>query len=181
MTDSQPTSLGQREIIFGFGKRLRGLAYDQALQFLINRDGKSCKKCGKDDQGQTLDHVVPDANPLHSSNNLQILCFKCNSAKGARKPSNAKGREGEKLSWEHTKPYSNEEGEKHEIMRARWDKMVEEIPKGTRNLKSFLAERAPGQLGLGSSKTYTVYLNEDIASGKFEKFRDDGKLWVERT
>lgn len=84
MSENQPAKLNEREIIFGFGKRLRGQAYNSALEFLIERDGKACKKCKREDQGQTIDHINPEAKPLHSSLNMQILCFRCNSAKSSK-------------------------------------------------------------------------------------------------
>ena len=180
MSENQTASLAEREIIFGFGKRLRGLGYEAAMQFLINRDGKACKKCKKDDQGQTIDHIDPFAKPLHSSKNLQILCLKCNSAKGGSKPSNVNAREREKTEWVHTRDYSAEEGEKHEVMRARWNLWMEDISKGSSNLVKSLVNKAPGRCRLGSSITYRRYLDEDIADGKFEQFRDDGKLWVRK-
>lgn len=51
---------------------------------LIQFYGDSCLKCGATDR-LTLDHIVPLAlGGAHSTNNFQILCQSCNSAKGAR-------------------------------------------------------------------------------------------------
>ena len=182
---NQPTNVAEREIIFSFARRLRGEAYRQALQFLIQRDGTYCKKCGKSNEGQTIDHINPNFSPLHSSNNLQILCFRCNSGKGgiARSPTqtNVRVREREKTEWTHEREYSAEEGEKHEVMRSRWNAFVESLGTGTTNLVKMLVNKAPSVCGdIGSSITYRRYLDEDIAKGLFEEFRDDGRLWVRK-
>lgn len=54
------------------------------LPVLIARDGKFCKRCGTTER-LTIDHVIPLARSgSNELDNLQLLCRKCNSAKGAR-------------------------------------------------------------------------------------------------
>lgn len=54
------------------------------LPALFERDGKQCKQCGCTDQ-LTIDHVIPLARGgSNELDNLQILCNKCNSRKGAK-------------------------------------------------------------------------------------------------
>lgn len=51
---------------------------------LIRRDGKQCKRCGTIER-LTIDHIIPLARGGNNDlNNLQLLCVRCNSAKGAR-------------------------------------------------------------------------------------------------
>jgi len=48
------------------------------------RDGRVCKNCGLSED-LTLDHIIPEINGGQTSfDNLQVLCRKCNSSKGAR-------------------------------------------------------------------------------------------------
>ena len=54
------------------------------LPALFERDGKACKQCGCTDL-LTIDHVVPlSRGGSNELENLQILCNKCNSRKGAK-------------------------------------------------------------------------------------------------
>lgn len=54
------------------------------LPDLIERDGKYCQRCGTTEQ-LSIDHVVPLVRGgTNDFDNLQLLCNKCNSAKGAR-------------------------------------------------------------------------------------------------
>lgn len=51
---------------------------------VIGRDGKSCRACGKGDNLH-IDHIHPVvAGGLTVMENLQVLCRRCNSSKGAR-------------------------------------------------------------------------------------------------
>ena len=52
-------------------------------EFVLSRDGASCKICGAEDD-LTIDHIVPVAlGGADNSANYQVLCRPCNSAKGA--------------------------------------------------------------------------------------------------
>ena len=52
------------------------------MEFLINRDGKLCQRCGTTDD-LTLDHVDNDREN-HAVTNIQILCRPCNTTKNNR-------------------------------------------------------------------------------------------------
>lgn len=63
------------------------------LEELLNRDGRSCRKCGRT-EWLTIDHIVPVAmlrdmgvpeiETYADKENLQILCKMCNSFKANR-------------------------------------------------------------------------------------------------
>lgn len=54
------------------------------LPDLIERDGEYCQRCGTTET-LSIDHVIALANGgSNELDNLQLLCNKCNSAKGAR-------------------------------------------------------------------------------------------------
>jgi len=54
------------------------------LATLIKRDGEFCQRCGTT-ENLTVDHVVALANGgSNELDNLQLLCNRCNVAKGAR-------------------------------------------------------------------------------------------------
>ncbi len=86
--------------------------------------------------------------------------------------------------WSDT-PWANREGEKHEVMRERWNAWIidkQDGPfhaEGMRVRKSDLAAMAPHALGLGSSVAYLRYIKEDQMGGVLSIFREDGLLWVE--
>jgi 5-methylcytosine-specific restriction endonuclease McrA len=47
------------------------------------RDGAACVHCGADED-LTIDHIIPvAAGGTDDPANLQVLCRRCNSAKGA--------------------------------------------------------------------------------------------------
>jgi len=60
-------------------------AYDVSKELravVFQRDGMHCLKCGSE-EGLTIDHVVPLARGGNNDvENLQTLCYRCNSAKG---------------------------------------------------------------------------------------------------
>lgn len=52
--------------------------------FLIERDGAKCQRCGATDN-LCVDHIVPLARGgSNELDNLQILCWHCNTSKGAK-------------------------------------------------------------------------------------------------
>jgi hypothetical protein len=63
------------------------------MEELINRDGKKCRKCGRE-EWLTIEHIVPvhfmrdmgipDYETYDDKENLQILCKMCNTFKGGR-------------------------------------------------------------------------------------------------
>jgi 5-methylcytosine-specific restriction endonuclease McrA len=58
-------------------------------QRILERDAYTCQGCGL--EGNTVDHII--ARSLgggDEENNLQCLCFRCNSAKGGINRQNAK-------------------------------------------------------------------------------------------
>lgn len=64
-----------------------------ALEHLMNRDGKKCRRCGRE-EFLTVDHIIPvmllemmgmkREDTYYDFENLQILCRMCNAFKGAR-------------------------------------------------------------------------------------------------
>lgn len=51
--------------------------------FIYNRDGHSCRNCGRQDRLLTIDHIVPKAKGgSRERSNLQTMCWDCNNAKG---------------------------------------------------------------------------------------------------
>lgn len=78
-------------------------------------------------------------------------------------------------SWSGSAPWSSREGEKHEVMRARWNAWVNDMEHGPfggiggRIRLRELAAKAPNALGLGSSNTYRRYIDEDCCGGPLEK------------
>lgn len=87
--------------------------------------------------------------------------------------------------------WTSTEGQKHDIMRGGWDRWVYlgEDPilmPGGRILKRLLAAMAvhalpDPQYGKGSMNTYMRYVDEDVAGGFLEEFRDMGRVFVRRT
>lgn len=54
--------------------------------FLIERDGAKCQRCGATNN-LCVDHIVPLARGgSNELDNLQILCWHCNTSKGAKCP-----------------------------------------------------------------------------------------------
>jgi 5-methylcytosine-specific restriction endonuclease McrA len=52
---------------------------------LVNHYGNKCLRCGREDVKLTADHVVPVAKGGTSDiDNIQPLCYSCNSSKGAK-------------------------------------------------------------------------------------------------
>ena len=73
--------------------RLRGSGVGKYRAFLMDRDGYFCQQCKalvSDDmkcRGMTahVDHIIPKARGgVDDVANLQVLCYQCNIAKGAR-------------------------------------------------------------------------------------------------
>ena len=79
-------------------KTAAGGSYNAAeWQALVNHYGGKCLCCGRDDVKLTADHVVPVSKGGSSNiDNIQPLCFSCNSSKGAKtidyRPSSGIGR-----------------------------------------------------------------------------------------
>lgn len=67
---------------------------------IIQRDGRRCAYCGRNDIPLTVDHIIPKAKGgTDSWDNLVCACFVCNNKKGDRTPEEA----GFQL---RTKPYT---------------------------------------------------------------------------
>lgn len=59
---------------------------DELMLALIERDGYSCTECGEL-EGLTIDHIIPlSKGGSDTLENLQLLCQRCNSAKGDKMP-----------------------------------------------------------------------------------------------
>jgi hypothetical protein len=186
--------------------RLRGNSKRIAKEYLAARDGRRCQLCKMMVQDThrelELDHI--DAN--HRNNrrwNLRLAHHSCNSAgyRFQRQPApSVPEREkidsvrGEFDGMPHgevsdlypgysSTPWSSREGEKHDVMRARWNTWIDDMTTGPfRAVGGMvrlrdLAEMAPRALGMGSSQTYRRYINED-RFGPLQVFRDDGILFV---
>lgn len=176
----------QREKIFWLPKRrLRKIDKDRVKQILGERDGLKCAICGKPESvgNLELDHVNENPSNNHLEN-LRLAHHSCNSSLYNLK------RASIPLSGQHVREkissvgsegavWSSREGEKHDVMRVRWENWVPSVLEAGGVMRARdLAERAPRALGIGSSVTYRRYLNEDVAGGVFERYREDGVLWV---
>lgn len=51
---------------------------------ILEQANYKCKRCGSSDD-LTMDHVIPiSKGGLHTKSNIDVLCRKCNSSKGAK-------------------------------------------------------------------------------------------------
>ena len=177
--------------------RLRDQHATDAKHYLAQRDGVRCSFC--DLQVQDIfselefDHI--DGNNRNNRRwNLRLSHHLCNVvAYHTKRPAlSMPEREGETSSqsvaacagWCGSRPWSSREGEKHDVMRARWDAWINDLEHGpfggvggTIRLRN-LAAMAVHKLGLGSSNTYRRYIEEDCSGGPLEIFRNDGILSV---
>lgn len=175
--------------------RLRHQHAIDAKQYLATRDDAKCALCNVEVQDifteLEFDHI--DGNNRNNRRwNLRLAHHICNvTAYHSTKPAlSMPEREGETGSqsvaagWCGSRPWSSREGEKHDVMRARWNAWLSDMEHGpfrgvggTIRLRS-LAAMAPSALRLGSSNTYRRYIEEDCYGGPLEIFRDDGILWI---
>lgn len=179
-------------------KRLQAKNATQAKNYLAQRDGSKCQFCNievKDIQRELeFDHINGDRR-FNRRWNLRLSHHSCNSVFHHRRVDAALSmlQEGEKgngvasrvvgfgAAW--LTPWSNREGEKADVMRARWDDWINDLVKGPfrgvggRMRLRDLVEMAPNMLGLGSSQTYRRYANED-RFGPLEIVWEEGILWV---
>jgi hypothetical protein len=150
-----------------------------------------------------LDHI--DENPRNNKRwNLRLGHHSCNQAhyQERRRYASSMLREREKENadpdaqamqssrsvsdvypgWSTT-PWSAREGEKSDLMRARWDAWIGDFEHGPfRSVGGVirawtLARMAVRALGIGSSITYRRYIEED-SFGPLEVYKDDGVLMV---
>jgi 5-methylcytosine-specific restriction endonuclease McrA len=188
--------------------RLRGNSKRIAKEYLAERDGRRCQLCKMMVQDihreLELDHIDADQRNNRWWN-LRLAHHSCNSAAyrfqrqpAPSMPDRERGKidsvrgekdgipEGEVSDFYpgySSTPWSNREGEKHDLMRARWNAWIGDLTNGPFHgvggvvrLRD-LAEMAPRALGMGSSQSYRRYINED-RFGPLEVFRDDGILFV---
>jgi hypothetical protein len=177
--------------------RLKGHHATEAKHYLAKRDGTRCSFCDLPVRDifteLEFDHI--DGNNRNNKRwNLRLSHHLCNVvAYHTKRPAlSMPEREGETSSqsvaacagWCGSRPWSSREGEKHDVMRARWDAWINDLEHGPfkgqggiirlRNL----AAMAVHALGLGSSNTYRRYVEEDCSGGPLEIFRNDGILSV---
>jgi hypothetical protein len=175
--------------------RLRGHHANEAKHYLATRDGTRCVFCDLKvhDIFSELEFDHIDGNNRNNNRwNLRLAHHICNvAAYHSRKPAlSTPEREGGNVSPEASNvsvglsaPWSNREGEKHDIMRSKWNGWINDLVKGPFRAEGGvmrlrdLVEMAPRMLGLGSSQTYRRYANED-RWGPLEIFREDGILFV---
>lgn len=116
--------------------RLSGAERKQAYDYLVERDGEKCVKCGDSPPFVKLQVEHKDGNKFfHHAGNLQLMCGKCNSSKSPRGPGRKKAVEFARVrvcvSDKHPKPSTAEmerniEGEPvfrdyvKELMRKNW-------------------------------------------------------------
>lgn len=180
-------------------KRLQAKNAFQAKNYLAQRDGPKCQFCKIDVKDVHIelefDHIDGDRGNNRRWN-LRLAHHSCNSISRHRQVSAALSMmpEGERENANDgsplaaspaalATPWSNREGEKHDVMRARWNDWINDLEKGPfrgiggRIRLRDLVEMAPRCLGLGSSQTYRRYANED-RFGPVEIFREEGILYV---
>ena len=174
--------------------RLRGNHAIDAKHYLAERDGAKCVFCDllvRDIFTELeFDHI--DGNNRNNRRwNLRLSHHLCNVAAyhSMRPALSTPEREGEKgadgySNWRGSAPWNSREGEKHDVMRSRWDAWINDMKRGPfRGEGGFvrlrdLAAMAPRALGLGSSNTYRRFVEEDCFGGPLEKFSRDGVLCV---
>jgi len=124
--------------------RLRGQHTIDAKHYLAMRDGARCVFCDLPVRDifteLEFDHI--DGNNRNNKRwNLRLSHHFCNVADyHTKRPAlSMPEREGESLlplpvgicsSWIGSRPWSNREGEKHDVMRARWDAWINDMERG---------------------------------------------------
>jgi hypothetical protein len=180
-------------------KRLQGENAIQAKNYLAQRDGPKCQFCKiivKDVHRELEFHHINGDRRFNRRWNLHLSHHSCNSVFRHRQVDAALSmlNEGDRenaaaagglvaFSAVSVTPWSSREGEKHDVMRSKWNGWISDFEKGPfrgeGGVMRFrdLVEMAPRMLGLGSSQTYRRYANED-RWGPLEIFREDGILFV---
>ncbi len=176
--------------------RLRGANARRAKVYLATRDGRRCTLCGGLVKNVLRELEFDHINSNRTNNqrwNLRLTHHACNAseywrgrlASPVQPPVCECENEGGQVGVFPVSgtPWSGREGEKHDVMRARWNAWVTDFergpfrgPEGRMRVRD-LAEMAPRALGLGSSATYRRYINED-RFGPLEIVREDGVLFV---
>lgn len=187
--------------------RLRDRNLIEAKRHLAGRDGDKCSLCEMPvhdvDKELEVDHV--DGNQRNNRcSNLRLTHHSCNQSHYQQQRmlalSTLRERERETAGpearamqssrsisdvypgWSAT-PWSAREGEKSDLMRARWDAWIGDFEHGPfRSVGGVirvwtLARMAVRALGIGSSITYRRYIEED-SFGPLEVYKDDGVLMV---
>lgn len=66
---------------------MNGPTRTRLYRFIAQRDGERCKRCGKlPDQGQLVIDHIDNNSRNNNSENLQLLCRRCNYLKNPRQP-----------------------------------------------------------------------------------------------
>lgn len=91
----------------------KGPAWEALRKTVISNYGGVCVKCGN--EANHVDHILPKAiGGEDSLENLQLLCAKCNTTKGARL-------EGKRVTWFHSYWFSNESNNQVNESHQGWD------------------------------------------------------------
>jgi 5-methylcytosine-specific restriction endonuclease McrA len=65
--------------------KLNSRKYRTHKERVFNRDGRTCRYCGSDEEPLHIDHIIPrKRGGTHDLDNLQVLCKACNLAKSSK-------------------------------------------------------------------------------------------------
>ena len=65
--------------------KLNSRKYRAHKQRVFDRDGRTCRYCGSDEEPLHIDHIIPrKRGGTHDLDNLQVLCKACNLRKSSK-------------------------------------------------------------------------------------------------
>jgi 5-methylcytosine-specific restriction endonuclease McrA len=65
--------------------KLNSRKYRTHKERVFNRDGRTCRYCGSDEEPLHIDHIIPrKRGGTHDLDNLQVLCKSCNLRKSSK-------------------------------------------------------------------------------------------------
>ena len=65
--------------------KLNSRKYRAHKERVFDRDGRTCRYCGSDEEPLHIDHIIPrKRGGTHDLDNLQVLCKACNLRKSSK-------------------------------------------------------------------------------------------------
>jgi len=161
----------------------------QRIEILAERDGRNCRGCGLTEENihQALEvhHINGSKSPYLNRLEFCVLMHRsCNqrAERGRQEaqlranmhlPAPEQVRESATRLSENRPPSSSDENAKARVMRPRWNNWLDKKPFVQINRKK-LALKAVHELGIGSSVTYSRYIDEDVEAGILNPFEIEG-------